>query len=338
MPAPFSRQLWNVRQTLFPTFEQKPYHLQFRHAALVTMMLMCAGYSLPAYHQTVPFAESWYIASDNLPIESSYNELRPAAAATMFFNVAAAFWIALHLAGEPLFRRGAPVWYEVAWMFLLAAGETISLAMMASSRPDVCDFHFGVDDSPSPPDKLSEKNSATSICSNWHGMTGLLAAIIGVFLLHILWHTTVSMRYIKSRKNVFVHPIGDYRWKLPTPLERIHVVFPADVEADGISERKESKDLGSTQYSSTDYATKSAQSDTLSFPVSSTSDDYNNFSRPSAPSAKATLTALPVGVKPLVLQQSIVTKSDASSIVESDQASSTHSPNKYAPFAYEHHN
>lgn len=97
----------------------------------------------------------------------------------MYYNVAMAAFIALHLVIEPQFHRGAPVWFELTWMTLLMIGEIVCLGLMASSRPDVCKYHFGVD-----PTfligKFTAKNSATSICSNWRGMTGLLAAIIGV--------------------------------------------------------------------------------------------------------------------------------------------------------------
>lgn len=97
----------------------------------------------------------------------------------MYYNVGVASFIALHLISEPLFRRGAPVWFELTWMTLLSIGEAVCLGLMAASRPGVCDFKFGVEDAIMPGGKLTPKNSATSICSNWRGMTALTAAIIG---------------------------------------------------------------------------------------------------------------------------------------------------------------
>lgn len=143
------------------------------------------------------------------------------------------------------------------------------------------------------------------------------------------WHLVVSLRHRSIRKSVFLLPITDYRWNLPRPLERINETFPGDIEAPPMSEAKQGKQIDTTEYSTTDY--KSGQTDTLSFPGAtlSSDEDYSNFSRaPTAPK----LQALPVMAKPVVIEQSIVSQSDTSSIVESDHVGS--SPKESAPFSY----
>ena len=87
----FARRVWSVRQTLFPAFERKGYHLQFRHGVLseylrrpclfnslifvfsVAIMLMAVSFVLPAFPQTPDFPNAKYTASAILGIEASYN-------------------------------------------------------------------------------------------------------------------------------------------------------------------------------------------------------------------------------------------------------------------------
>ncbi|KAG9110287.1 hypothetical protein FRC07_008211 [Ceratobasidium sp. 392] len=333
-PQSFARSLWAVRQALFPSFEEKGYHLQFRHGVLITIMLMCASFTLPANPQTKPFPDSDYSPDAEIPVEVSYNLIHRFVNGIMWYNVGVAAFIALHLVAEPPFKRGAPVWFELFWMSLLVIGETVCLGLMGSSRPPVCDFNFGVDATIVLDGKFTPMNSATSICSNWRGMTGLLAAIITCFLLHIVWHMVVSIRFISQRKNVFTLPITDYRWTLSKELARVNQTFPADVEAASPKESKQHQQhTDSFDYSapsfptSSDYkgATTTATTDTLSFPATVGTEEYNNYSRP----AHAKMDALPAARKqPVVLEQSIVAQSDTSSIAEGS------SPITEAPFNY----
>jgi hypothetical protein len=159
-------------------------------------MLMCASFTLPANPHLRDFPLSDYGSSDTIPVESSYNRESPRSSRSprliiptgilrfvhgiMYYNIAVAAFIALHLIVEPQFQRGAPVWFEMFWISLVVIGEAVCLGLMASSRPDVCNFHFGLDVSFPVGGKITPMNSATSICSNWKGMTALLATIIGL--------------------------------------------------------------------------------------------------------------------------------------------------------------
>ncbi|KAG8773950.1 hypothetical protein FRC12_002216 [Ceratobasidium sp. 428] len=326
----FARRLWAVRQTLFPSFEEKGYHLQFRHGTLITIMLMCASFTLPANPQTRPFAISDYSPDPEIPVESSYNLVHRFVGGIMWYNVGAAAFVALHLIAEPQFKRGAPVWFELFWMSMLVIGELVCLGLMGSSRPAVCNFNFGVDDTIVLDGKFTPMNSATSICSNWRGMTGLLAAIVSVFLLHMAWHLIVSIRYLNQRRSVFALPITDYRWTLPKERTRVNETFPADVESSP-KETKQTHGTESFDYSapsfptSSDYkGTTTATTDTLSFPATVGNEDYNNYSRSAGQSKMDTL---PAKKQPVVLEQSTIAHSDTSSIAEGS------SPTTGSPFS-----
>jgi len=330
----FARRLWAVRQTLFPSFEPKGYHLQFRHGTLITAMLMCASFTLPANPQTKVFPYSDYSPSPTIPVEVSYNMIHRYVGGIMYYNVAVAAFIALHLVAEPQFKRSAPVWFELFWMSMFVIGEAVCLGLMASSRPPVCDFHFGVDATIVLDGRFTAKNSATSICSNWRGMSGLLAAIMCVFLLHMTWHTIVSIRFLSQRRSVFALPITDYRWNLPKERARINETFPGDVEAPAPCEAKQahidSFDYTTPSFPTTsDYkATTTATTDTLSFPATVGTEDYNNYSRTTAaasPSKQANMDTLPARAQPVILEQS--SHSDTSSVVEGS------SPITEAPFS-----
>ncbi|KAF8601872.1 hypothetical protein BDV93DRAFT_524435, partial [Ceratobasidium sp. AG-I] len=323
----FARRLWSARQTLFPAFERKGYHLQFRHGVLIAIMLMAASFTLPANPQTKDFPNSDYSASLVLGIEASYNLIHKHVLGIMYYNIGVAGCIALQLVTEPLLRRGVPVWFEIAWMILLSVGEAVCLGFMIASRPGVCNFSFGPEEYSTSPitGKVTPKSSAMSICSNWKGMSGLLAAIIVAFLLHVTWHMIISIRHISSRRSVFALPITDYRWKLPKELERINETFPGDLEAPP-SPVKEGKQPEYSNYTSNDLSYKgttelTTASDTISFPVTSSVGTYSNYDRPVA--AKSTLDTLPARSQPVVLEQSTVTHSDTSSIAESDRAGAT---------------
>ncbi|KDN45797.1 hypothetical protein RSAG8_04630, partial [Rhizoctonia solani AG-8 WAC10335] len=77
-------------------------------------------------------------------------------------------------------------------MPLVILGEIICLGLMASSRPAACDFSLGVDMDVPDNGKLSPQNSITSLCSNWKGMTGMLAALTILFSLHLVWHLIIG--------------------------------------------------------------------------------------------------------------------------------------------------
>ncbi|ELU36354.1 hypothetical protein AG1IA_09616 [Rhizoctonia solani AG-1 IA] len=175
-----------LKHKLFPSFEAKRYHLQFRHAALVLMMLTCASFTLPAYHQTMPFEDSDYFGSPELPVESSYarKRIHRFVGGIFYYNIVVSFWIAFCLCAEGILQRSSPVWYEFAWVGITIVGELVCLGLMASSRPDACDYHFGIDRTLPLNGKFTPQNSITSLCSNWRGMTGLLAAIAALCELH----------------------------------------------------------------------------------------------------------------------------------------------------------
>ncbi|CAE6433680.1 unnamed protein product [Rhizoctonia solani] len=299
-----------IRHKLFPSFEPKRYHLQFRHGGLITVMLACAAFVMPSYHQTMPYADSDYFGSPDLPVESSYERIHRFVSGILFYNSAVALWIAICLAAEGILQRSAPVWYELAWISLTVIGETICLGLMASSRPAACDYHFGLDRSIPKNGKFSPENSITSICSNWRGMTGQLAAILGLFVLHLVWHVIIAVRYMRSRPGYFTHPMPDYRWTLSRPLDRLEPQSPpTDVE-------KAAAKAKALETTSNEYTSRAT--DSFSFPLTPTNEEYSNFSR------------LPANQKPVVLTQSTVTKSDTSSIVEADGTSKAQAPFSYA--------
>ncbi|CAE6471740.1 unnamed protein product [Rhizoctonia solani] len=298
-----------IKHKLFPSFELKRYHLQFRHAALATFMLTCASFTLPAYHQTMPYEDSDYFGSPDLPVESSYARIHRFVSGIFYYNVVVSFWIAFCLVAEGVLQRSSPVWYEFAWMGLTIIGEVVCLGLMASSRPEACDYHFGIDRTIPMNGKFSPQNSITSICSNWRGMTGLLAAIVGLFVLHVTWHLIIAARYMRTRPGYFTTPIPDYRWNLTRPLDRLEPALPpSDIEKAAAKE----KQLETTSSEFTSRATES-----LSYPLTPTSEDYSNFSR------------LPANPKPVVLEQSTITRSDTSSIVEAEGEGKTQTPFSY---------
>ncbi|KAG8698671.1 hypothetical protein FRC11_014226 [Ceratobasidium sp. 423] len=299
-----------IRHKFFPSFEPKRYHLQFRHGVLITIMLTCAAFVMPSYYQTMPYEDSDYFGSPDLPVEDSYERVHRFVTGILYYNAVVSVWIAICLAAEGILQRSAPVWYEFTWTSMTIIGEAICLGLMASSRPAACNFHFGLDRSIPKNGKFSPQNSITSICSNWRGMTGQLAAILGLVILHVTWHVIIAARYMRSRPGYFTTPIPDYRWTLSRPLERLEPQSPpTDVE-------KAATKAKALETTSTEYTSQGT--DSFSFPLTSTNEDYSNFSR------------LPVNPKPVVLTQSTVAKSDTSSIVEERDGTSK----AQAPFSY----
>ncbi|KAJ1301921.1 hypothetical protein OPQ81_000760 [Rhizoctonia solani] len=284
------QKFYTIKHKLFPSFEPKRYHLQFRHAALVTLLLICASFALPAYHQRVNFVDSIdYSDSPDLPTKSSYNRIHRYVNEILYYNEAVALWMIAYLAAEGLFQRSAPVWCELTWLSVVLVGEVVCLALMASSRPEACDYDFGVDDTRPEDGKLSPINTITSICSNWRGMTGMLVALVWFFALHLIWHIIIAV--------------------LPSSASSPNFP-PTDVEKAAAKEKQ-------LETLSAEYTSRGT--DSLSFPLTPTSEEYSNFSR------------LPVNPKPVVLVQSSVTKSDTSSIVEEIDSS----PKAQAPFSYD---
>ncbi|QRV82235.1 hypothetical protein RhiJN_10250 [Ceratobasidium sp. AG-Ba] len=320
----FARRLWAVRQTLFPSFEPKGYHLQWRHATLLTIMFTCVAFTMPAFPQTKLFIDSDYTDSTGLNVVESYRKMLKITPGIMWYNVGIAAFICLHLIVEPFFERGAPVWFELFWMSLLTIGEIVCLGLMATSRPDVCNFSFGVDPTPSP--KLNAKSSATSICSNWRGMNGMLATIILIFLAHMTWHTIVSIRHRNQRRTVFALPITDYRWTLPKERARINETFPGDIEAAAKSSAEtKTAHTDSFDYSAPSADYKSSTDGEISFPAT-VSEDYNNYAHTVPSSKQANLDALPARTQPVIVQQSSITQSDALSISAISETSSRDAP------------
>ncbi|CAE7146286.1 unnamed protein product [Rhizoctonia solani] len=301
--------LYTVKHTLFPSFEAKRYHLQFRHAALVFLALLTAAFVIPSYHQTGDFEESYYSPSSDLPVESSYRGLHHYVPAVLYFNEAVVLWMAVCLAAEGLLQRSSPVWFELVWMPLAIVGEFVCLGLIVSSRPAACDFSFGVDMTVPDDGRLSAQNSITSLCSNWRGMTGMLATIVAFLTLHVVWHIVIAARYMSSRPGYFTTPIPDYRWKLSAPLDRLEPKQPcSDVERAAAKEKQ-------LEVTSTDYTSRAT--DSISFPLTPTQEEYSNYSR------------LPANAKPVVLVQSTTSKSDTSSIVEVDGVNKAHAPFSY---------
>ncbi|KAF8686098.1 hypothetical protein RHS04_00379 [Rhizoctonia solani] len=299
-----------LKHKLFPSFEAKRYHLQFRHAALVLMMLTCASFTLPAYHQTMPFEDSDYFGSPELPVESSYARIHRFVGGIFYYNIVVSFWIAFCLCAEGILQRSSPVWYEFAWVGITIVGELVCLGLMASSRPDACDYHFGIDRTLPLNGKFTPQNSITSLCSNWRGMTGLLAAIAALFVLHMTWHIVIAARYMRVRPGYLTNPIPDYRWTLTRALDRLEPQSPStDVEKAAAAKEKQ------LETTSSDFTSRAT--DSVSFPLTPTSEDYSNFSR------------LPANPKPVILEQSTVTRSDTSSIVEAEGAGKVHAPFSY---------
>ncbi|CAE6418509.1 unnamed protein product [Rhizoctonia solani] len=300
---------YSIKHKFFPSFQPKRYHLQFRHAALVILGLTTASFIFPAFHQTKEFEESDYFGSPDLPVESSYQRLHRFVCGILYFNEAAVLWMAICLAAEGLFQRSAPVWFELTWMPLVILGEIICLGLMASSRPAACDFSLGVDMDVPDNGKLSPQNSITSLCSNWKGMTGMLAALTILFSFHLVWHLIIAARYMRSRPGYLTNPIPDYRWTLSAPLDRLEPKQPInDVERAAAKEKQ-------IEATSTDYTSRGT--DSISFPLTPTQEEYSNFSR------------LQANSKPVVLVQSTTSKSDTSSIVEVDAANKTQTPFSY---------
>ncbi|CCO32263.1 hypothetical protein BN14_06318 [Rhizoctonia solani AG-1 IB] len=300
-----------LKHKLFPSFEPKRYHLQFRHATLVTFMLTCASFTLPAYHQTMPYEDSDYFGTPDFPVESSYNRIHRFVNGAFYYNIVVSFWIAFCLVAEGVLQRSSPVWYELAWMGLTIIGEIICLGLMASSRPEACDYHFGIDRTFPINGKFSPKNSITSICSNWRGMTGLLAAIVVLFLLHVTWHLIIASRYMRARPGYLTTPIPDYRWTLSRPLDRLEPSRPStDIEKAAAAKEKQ------LETTSSEFTSRGTES--LSYPLTPTSEDYSNFSR------------LPANSKPVVIEQVTVARSDTSSIVEADGEGKAQAPFSYS--------
>ncbi|CUA69463.1 hypothetical protein RSOLAG22IIIB_14024 [Rhizoctonia solani] len=298
---------YSIKHKFFPSFEPKRYHLQFRHAALVVIGLTTASFVFPSFHQTKKWEDSDYFGSPDLPVESSYQGLYRFTRHILYYNEAIALWIALCLVAEGVFQRSAPVWFELTWMPLVIIGEIVCLGLMASSRPAACDYSFGVDMEVPDNGKLSPQNSITSLCSNWRGMTGMLATLTAFFILHFVWHVIIAARYMSSRPGYFTTPIPDYRWTLSAPRERLAPKHtPTDVERAAAKEKQ-------IEATSADFTSRGT--DSFSFPLTPTQEEYSNFSR------------LPANSKPVVLVQSTTSKSDTSSIVEVD-------PKTNAPFSY----
>ncbi|CAE6435051.1 unnamed protein product [Rhizoctonia solani] len=301
----------NIRHKLFPSFEEKRYHLQFRHAALVVLMLTSASFALPAFHQTMEYADSDFFGPD-LPVESSYQRVHRFVNEILYYQESVALWMAICIAAEGFIQRSAPVWFELSWTSLVILGEVVCLALMASSRPEACDYNFGLDRDIPANNKFSPMNSITSICSNWRGMTGMLIIILGFFTLHLIWHIIIAVRYMRARPGYFTTPIPDYRWTLSRPLERLErQVPPTDVEKAAAKEKQ-------LETTSSEFTSRGTES--FSFPLTPTSEEYSNFSR------------LPANPKPVVLVQSTTTKSDTSSVVEVDGLSKSQPE---APFSYD---
>ncbi|CAE6512536.1 unnamed protein product [Rhizoctonia solani] len=302
--------IYSIKHKFFPSFEPKRYHLQFRHAALVILALTTASLVFPTFHQTKSWEDSDYFGSPDLPVESSYRRLHRFARGILLYNEAVALWMVLCLLAEGFLQRSAPVWFEFTWLPLVILGEIICLGLMASSRPAACDFSLPVDSTITANGKLSPQNSITSLCSNWRGMTGMLTTLTVFFTLHIVWHVIIASRYMSSRPGYLTNPIPDYRWTLSAPLERLEPKQPVtDVERAAEKEKQ-------LEATSTDYTSRGT--DSFSFPLTPTQEEYSNFSR------------LPANSKPVVLVQSTTSKSDTSSIVEVDAANKTHAPFSYS--------
>ncbi|KAF8755609.1 hypothetical protein RHS01_05335 [Rhizoctonia solani] len=299
-----------LKHKLFPSFEAKRYHLQFRHAALVLMMLTCASFTLPAYHQTMPFEDSDYFGSPELPVESSYARIHRFVGGIFYYNIVVSFWIAFCLCAEGILQRSSPVWYEFAWVGLTIVGELVCLGLMASSRPDACDYHFGIDRTLPLNGKFTPQNSITSLCSNWRGMTGLLAAIAALCdrpAYDLAHYYRCPLHACPPWLPHQPHP--DYRWTLTRALDRLEPQSPStDVEKAAAKEKQ-------LETTSSDFTSRAT--DSVSFPLTPTSEDYSNFSR------------LPANPKPVILEQSTVTRSDTSSIVEAEGAGKVHAPFSY---------